>query len=374
MMGLIALALTAPLDAQTTDPLFRSWEWEEEPQSVRAAGLGGAVVAAASDAGSAAMNPASLSLFSETDLRLALRHARSAPVGLDQTTARWTLAQGAVVRPVGIRSGLGVYYRSPRSVELDIDGVALPDGSSDVGRLALQVRETGVAFGTALTPTLRVGLRLGAAHLDLGGRVTTRSANGADVDVSSTADDWEPSAGVSVLFAPDHRFHAGLTYDTELRFEARRAGDSGIVAHHMVAPPRLAFGLLFRPSTVVGITGQVDWLAWSRVRKDLVSADGRPDPSEFALGDAVDGRLGLELRGEYGESPLWNRAVVRFGLHFRSRGLLEYVGSDPVEQARFPGETRRIEWSLGFGFGPVEVARVRRKHTADWLIGIRHAF
>jgi len=231
-----------------------------------------------------------------------------------------------------------------------------------------------VAFGTAITPTLRVGIRLGAARLDLGGLVTSRSEGGAEVHISSNGDAWEPSAGLSVLFTPDHRFQAGLTYDTELRWEAERAGPSGTLAYDLVAPPRLAAGVLFRPSTVVGITGQVDWLAWSRVREALASANPRPDASQFALDDAVDGRFGLELRGEYGEWPLWHRAVVRFGLHFRSRGLLEYVGEDPVEQARFPGGRRRIEWSLGFAFGPVEVSRVRRKHSADWVIGIRHAF
>ncbi len=374
MMALIALALATPLDAQTTDPMFRSWKWDEEPQSARAAALGGAVVAFASDAGSAVLHPASLSLVSETDVRFSLRYAASTSIGLDRTMARWTLAQGAVVRPIGLSSGLGVYYRSPRSVGLDIDDAALPDGSSDRGRLAVDVRETGVAFGTALTPTLRVGIRLGAARLDVGGLVTSRSAGGAEVDVSSNGDDWEPSAGLSVLFTPDHRFQAGLTYDTELRWEAERTGPSGTLDYDLVSPPRLAAGVLFQPSTVVGLTGQVDWLGWSRVRKALVSPATRPDASEFALDDAVEGRFGLELRGEYGESPLWNRAVVRFGLHFRSRGLLEYVGADPVEQARFPGEPRRIEWSLGLAYGPVEVSRVRRKHSADWVIGIRHAF
>ena len=63
VLAFIALALATPVDAQTTDPLFRSWEWEEQPQSARAAGLSGAVVASASDAGSAVLHPASLSLL-----------------------------------------------------------------------------------------------------------------------------------------------------------------------------------------------------------------------------------------------------------------------------------------------------------------------
>ena len=373
-MALIALALGAPLEAQTTDTLFRSWEWDEEPQSARAAALGGAVAAAASDAASAVLYPALLSLFSETDVRLSVRNAGSGSVGLDRTTARWTLAQGAVAHPVGLRSGLAVYYRSPRSGELDIVAASLPDGSSDKGRLAAQVRETGVAFGTALTPTVRIGVRLGVARLDLDGHVTSRLPSGTETEVSSMADSWETSAGVSLLFAPHQRLQTSLTYDKELRWSAERAGDSGTVEHDLVAPPRLAAGLLFRPSSVVWIMGQVDWVGWSQVQTTLVSADDRPDASELALDDAVDGRLGLELHAEYGESSLWNRAVVRFGLHFRSRGLLEYVGSDPVEQARFPGGEHSTDWSLGVGFGPVEVAWVSRKPSNVWVIGVRHAF
>lgn len=374
---LLALALApAPfLAAQTTDPLFRSWEWEEEAQSVRAAGMSGAVVAAAgSDAGSAMHHPAALSLVAETDIRLSLRYTDVRPLGQDQVSSGWTLAQGAVARPVGLRSGVGVYYRSPRALELEIVPDALPDGSSDGGRLRLHVGEAGAAFGTALTPTLRLGVRLGAAHLDMGGASLTTFADGSEARASSNASSWAPSAGLNLLFTPTHRLQAGVTFDSEVRLGARRHGDGGDLAYDLVVPPRLSAGILFRYSTVVVMTGQMDWLGWSRVQDAVVSADGRPPASDYALDDAFEGRFGLELRGEYGESPLWNRAVVRFGLHFRSRGMLEYVGADPVEAARFPGEAGTTEWSLGFGWGPFEVARVRRQHSRDWLIGVRHGF
>jgi hypothetical protein len=332
------------------------------------------VAAAASDAGSAAFYPASLSLFSETDIRLSVRYAGSGSVAQDRTQARWALAEGAVALPLGLRSGIGAYYRSPRSLDLEIRATPLPDGSTDEGRLEAVVRETGIALGTALTPRLRVGIRLGAAHLDLGGRVTTQTIEGSLRPATSAAATWEPSAGVGLLFAAHQRFHTSLTYDRQMSWRARWTGDIGSGDHEVVAPARLAGGLLFRPSSVVWLTGQLDWVRWSQVRSALVSPDDRPPVSDFALDDSVDGRLGLELRAEYGESFLWNRAMLRLGLHFRSRGLLEYTGSDPVEQARFPGGQRSTEWSLGAAFGPVEVAWISRKPSNVWVIGVRQFF
>jgi hypothetical protein len=363
-----------PAEAQTTDPLYRSFEWDREPQSTRGAALGGAVAAAADDAGSAAFYPASLSLFAETDVRLSVRYAGSGTVGLDRTEARWTLAEGAVALPLGRRSGVGAYYRSPRSLGLEIRGTALPDGLTDEGRLDAGAREAGVAFGTALTPRLRVGARLGAAHLDLDGQATTATTEGSLRSAASTVRAWEPSVGVGLLFAADQRFHTSLNYDLQVSWRADRVDGGGSGDHEVVAPARLAWGLLFRPSSVVWITGQLDWVRWSQVRSALVSPDDRPPVSDFALDDSVDGRLGLELRAEYGESPLWSRAVLRFGLHFRSRGVLEYVGADPVERARFPGGKRSTEWSLGAAYGPVEVAWISRKPSNVWVIGVRHFF
>jgi hypothetical protein len=371
---LVVIAVGLPAEAQTTDPLYRSWEWDAEPLSARAAALGGAVAAAASDASSAAFYPASLSLFSETDVRLSVRYTGSGSIASDRVEPGWTLAQGAVALPLGLRSGIGAYYRSPRSLELEIQATPLPDGSTDEGRLEAVVRETGIAFGTALTPRLRVGIRLGAAHLDLDGQATTGAIEGSLRPAASTANTWEPSAGVGLLFAAHQSFHASLTYDRQVSWRANWAGDAGSGDHEFVAPARLAGGLLFRPSSVVWITGQLDWVRWSQVRSTLVSPDDRPPASDFALDDSVDGRVGLELTAEYGESPLWSRAVFRLGLHFRSRGLLEYVGSDPVEQARFPGGKRSTEWSLGVAYGPVEVGWISRKPSNVWVIGVRQFF
>lgn len=369
---LLASAVAAPVQAQTTDPLYRSWEWVEEPSSARAAALGGAVAAAASDATSGAFSPAWLSLASETDLRLSVGWHDSGSVASDRVESGWRLTSGAVALPVGLNRGLAAYYRAPRSLDLGLQPVPLPDGSSDEGRLRATARETGVAFGTALTPRLRVGVRLGAAHLDLDGEATTSGI--APRTSTSTGGSWEPSVGASVLFAANQRLFASLNWDREIVWRADRRGDTGPDAHDLVAPSRVAAGLLFRPSSVVWLSGQLDWVRWSQVSEALVSPADRSPTGEFSLDHAFDGRFGLELRGEYGDSPLWNRAVLRLGLHLRSRGLLDYTGADPVEQARYGASSHATDWSLGAAFGPVEMAWIWRQPSNVWVIGARKLF
>lgn len=371
---LLAVAAATAAVAQTTDPLYRSWEWVDQPSSVRAAALGGAVAASASDAMSGAFSPAWLSLASETDVRLSVGWNGEGQIGADRVESGWTLGGGAVALPVGLSKGIAVYYRSPRSLDMTIQAAVLPDGSTDEGRLGATVRETGVAFGAALTPRLRVGLRLGAAHLDLDGQATTLGPGDAQRASASRTDTWEPSAGVSLLFAADQRLYASLNWDRQMVWRSGRTGDTPPAAHDLVAPSRLAGGLLFRPSSVVWITGQLDWVRWSEVSSALVSPDDRPPSADFALDDALDGRVGLELRAEYGESLLWKRVMLRFGLHYRSRGLLEYTGTDPVDLERFGGGSNRAEWSLGAAFGPVEITWIGRKPSSVWVFGVRQSF
>jgi hypothetical protein len=332
------------------------------------------VAAAASDASSGAFSPAWLSLSSEIDVRLSAGWNTSGSVGADDVASGWRLASGAVALPVGLNKGLAVYYRAPRSLALTIQPVSLPDRSYDEGRLGVTARETGVSFGAALTPRLRVGARLGAAHLDLDGTATTFRSGAEERSSASRASRWEPSLGASLLFAANQRFLVSLNWDREVVWSADRVGDTAPAAHDLVAPSRVAGGLLFRPSSVVWITGQVDWVRWSQVSDALASPDDRPPSSDFSLDDTIDGRFGLELRAEYGESPLWGRAMLRLGLHLRGRGLLEYTGADEVEQARYGNSSHATDWSLGAAFGPVEMTWIWRKPSNVWVIGVRQFF
>ena len=77
---------------------------------------------------------------------------------------------------------------------------------------------------------------------------------------------------------------------------------------------------------------------------------------------------------QYGDIGIWNRAALRVGAHYRSRGLLEYVGDDPVQQARFPGAGRSTEWSVGLAFWRFEVSWIGREPSSVWVFGVRQPF
>ncbi len=237
--------------AQTTDALFRSWEWAAEPHSVRGAALAGALAASPSGASTALLQPAGLSLIAERDVRASLRYARPGSVGLDSATSRWSLGEIAYAQPLGSRSGLGAYHYTRRAIELEIEAVALPLDVSDSGDLAVETRETGVAFGIALTPELRLGARFGISRLDLGGRATTTSGAGATRLTRSTTRNSRPRIGLGLLFAPDQRFQAGVTYDSKTRWSGSADAGNEVTSYRLTAPTRLATGVLFRPSSVV---------------------------------------------------------------------------------------------------------------------------
>ncbi len=366
--------MAAPVSAQTADPLFRSWEWVEEPQSVRAAGLAGALAAEPSDGSTALLFPAGLSLVSEPDLRVSARYTGSGSLNLDRVGSQWAPGEVAFALPVGLRWGVGAYYRDQRHLDLEIRDEVLPDGSFDQGRLGVTGREAGVAAGFAPLPSLRVGARVGLSRAELSGQVTTTSPARAASPLSSDLRDDAARFGVGVLFAPEQRLQIGLHFDSKVAWSGAKLTPAGQSPYDLVSPARVALGVLYRPSTAVQILGQLDRVGWSAVEGAVRCCGAGPSAEDLTLADGTDVRLGLEFRPQYGDIGIWNRAVLRVGLHFRSRGLLEYAGDDPVPQARFPGAARSTEWSVGLAFWRFEVTRIGRKPSTVWVFGVRQPF
>ena len=371
---LMASAGAGTSAAQTTDALFRSWEWAEEPHSVRAAALAGAIAASPSGASTALLQPAGLSLVSERDVRVTARYAGSGSFALDSAQSRWSLGEVAYAQPLGLRFGVGAYHTTRRAIDIGIESIELPGGFIDSGDLAAESRETGVAFGVALTPQLRLGARFGISSLDLEGRATTTSGEGSTRDTRSTIEASQPRVGVGLLFAPNQRFQAGVSYDSKARWSGSVDLGAEATSYQLTSPTRIGTGVLFRPSSVVWFLGQLDWVRWSEVRAGLGSASDRPAAGEFRLVDTIDSRFGLELRLHYGEAGIWNRIALRFGFAFRSRGLLEYIGEDETEQARFPGAGQSTDLTVGAAFGRVELAYIWRDPRGTWLFGVRQSF
>jgi hypothetical protein len=368
------LAGAASVSAQTADPLFRSWEWVEEPQSVRAAGLAGAVAAEPSDGSTALLFPGGLSLVSEPDLRVSLRYRGAGSVGLDQAASRWAPGEVSFALPVGLLWGVGAYYRDRRRLDLAILDTMLPDGSFDQGHLDVGSQEAGLAAGFAALPSLRVGARVGLTRADLSGRVSTTLASGAVSATSSELQDVAPRFGLGMIFAPEQRFQIGFEFDSKVRWSGAVRSSTGESPFALVCPARLALGVLYRPSTAVQILGQVDRVAWSAVENATRCCGRGAEAEGLVLEDATDGRLAVEFRPQYGNLGMWNRVAVRLGVHYRSRGLLAYVGDDPAEQARFPGASGATEWSVGLAFWRFEVTRIGRKPSTVWVFGVRQPF
>ena len=149
------------------------------------------------------------------------------------------------------------------------------------------------------------------------------------------------------------------------------AGES---PYDLVSPARVGIGVLYRPSTAVQILGQVDRVGWSAVEGAARCCGAGSSVDDLTLEDGTDVRLALEFRPQYGNIGIWNRIAIRVGVHSRSRGLLEYVGDDPVQQARFPGAGRSTEWSVGLAFWRFEVTRIGRKPSTVWVFGVRQPF
>ena len=372
--ALSTLAVAASASAQTADPLFRSWEWAEEPQSARAAGLAGALAAEPSDGSTALLFPAGLSLVSESDLRVSVRYTGSGPLNLDRVGSQWAPGEVTFALPVGLRWGFGAYYRDRRHLDLEIRDEVLPDGSFDEGTLSVTGQEAGVAVGFAALPSLRFGARLGLARTELSGRVSTTSASGSASPMTSELEDDAPRFGAGVLFAPEQRVQVGLEFDSKVTWSGTTLTPTGELPYDLVSPARIALGVLYRPSTAVQILGQVDRVGWSAVEDAVRCCGAGTGADELTLEDATDFRLALEFRPQYGDIGIWNRVAVRVGLHFRTRGLLEYVGEDAAQRARFPGAGRSTEWSVGLAFWRCEVSWIGREPSSVWVFGVRQPF
>ena len=369
-----SLLVGATVAAQTGDPLFRSWEWVEEPQSARAAGLAGALAAEPSDGSTALLFPAGLSLVSEPDLRVSMRYTGSGSLNLDRVTSQWAPGEVAFALPVGLSWGVGAYYRDRRHLDLEIQDEVLPDGSFDQGYLGVTGREAGVAVGFAALPSLRFGARVGLSRAELSGQVTTTSAAGVASPLSSDFRDDAARLGVGVLFAPEQRLQIGLQFDSKVAWSGAKLTPAGESPYELVSPARVGIGVLYRPSTAVQILGQVDRVGWSAVEGAARCCGAGSSADDLTLEDGTDVRLALEFRPQYGNIGIWNRIAIRVGVHSRSRGLLKYVGDDPVQQARFPGAGRSTEWSVGLAFWRFEVTRIGRKPSTVWVFGVRQPF
>jgi hypothetical protein len=373
LISLAAAALSAslspPLAAQTNDVLFRAWRWEERLGGARPAGMGDAFVAVADDFSAAIVNPAGLARcgrFVEGTFGAVV--SKSAPVGPDQSRFRGSASPlGANVR-LGCRWAAAVYFVQPRSIQLDLGGRPLPNGSRYTGSLReATAKGPGVALGFRAHPMVTFGVSLNLLRLRMTGAYSAFAPSGVET-LRTSIDDKSPArltGSVGTVVDATRRFRLGLVY---------RWGGTWPIARHSVDAVRgtvLDAGTDFEvraPDVLSGgaawdvrvghrrqwltLAGQLDRVAYSQVLTALTVRRGPFPAGDYALSNGLEPHLGLEWSIP---TACWSGCgslvQIRAGAHRQAAGTLSYRGTDPVEAATFPGARGRWVWSTGASLG-----------------------
>jgi hypothetical protein len=351
---LLATLCTATLvQGQTNDHVYRSWRWEEDPGSPRAAGLAGSFTAIADDASASLTNPAGLADLPRTEAMGSLLRRGSGTIGPGDALGSSTnlgLVGGTVA--IGSRLGLGVHFSEPRDIKLNLAPNALPDSTLDSGFLQARLRTLGVAAGYQVTSHLRIGAGIARAHLELDSQdsvlrprgdspLTTMDATGADSAIIATF-------GALYDITPDVR--VGLSAHTGGSFQVSRTAfspvenrtlDQGSV-YELREPDVFSAGVAWRLPASFRVTAQADLVRYSQIRDAL---DIRRDlvPSDYVLDDGVEGHIGLEWARIFNPLTL----QLRGGLWSQAPGSVEYVGPDLSERMTFQGSSRRLREGFG---------------------------
>lgn len=351
---LAVLALAAPAAAQTNDHLFRSWRWTADTTSPRAAGLAGAMTAAADDVSAAMHNPAGLAGLTKSELAVSLmsRRAGQAPPG-DAIAARTGIGFAGLAARIGGRLVVAGALSETHARRVRLEGaLALPDGVTETGGVEALVTEVALAAGWRLAPRVHVGARVGRSRLTLQGELSREPPSGpVELRVSTSGEAARTSGAVGVVIEPLRRVKLAASGTSGLRWRNTRTAVSPLLGavldpgsgYDVRQPAVVSAGLSVEPSLKLRLFAQVDHVRYSEIRSSLVIGQGAHRREEYDLADAWEPRLGVELSLPRRASSLQLRA----GVHWRAAGALRYSGPDPLERASFPGGDRQALAALG---------------------------
>jgi hypothetical protein len=97
------------------------------------------------------------------------------------------------------------------------------------------------------------------------------------------------------------------------------------------------------PSLKLRLVAQVDRVRYGQIQSSLVIGQGARSREEYALDDAWEPRVGLEVSLPRRASSI----QLRGGLHWQAPGALRYEGGDPLESASFVGGARSLVGAVG---------------------------
>jgi long-chain fatty acid transport protein len=372
------------VSGQTNDHVYRSWRWEEDPGSPRAAGLAGAFTAIADDASASLTNPAGLANRPRTEAMGSLVRRGSGTIGPGDALAASTdlgLVGGSV--SFGRRFGLGLHFSDPRDVSVNLARHDLPDSTYDAGFLQARLSTLGVAAGFEVTPRLRVGAGVARGHLELQGQDSVFRTRGDSLtQVDATGADSAVTATLGALYDVTETLRVGLAAHTGGSFRVERTAfspaegrtvDRGSV-YELRVPDVFSAGVAWRLPANFRLTAQADFVRYSQirdaldVRRDLAAAD-------YVLDDGLEGHIGLEWARTFDPVTL----QIRGGLWSQAPGSVAYVGPDPSERMTFQGSSRRLREGVGasvlFKAGlSVDAAALLGGDRPLFLAGARYRF
>jgi hypothetical protein len=367
------VALTS---GQTTDPIFRSWQWTEEVTTPRALGLGEAVVGLADDGAAAAVNPAGLATVPRAgEIQFGWRFRSEATLanGDRLTNCNKTASPTTVVVRLGSHVGVSYHFVTVRSASQ----IAFDDGR-EAGSLKTSVNGPGVGLGVRLKPFLTVGLSVNTLRFYIDEGEYTRAAGGVpDVRVRFNSNGDTRVTGAIGALVKTREVSYGLALRPGRQWGALRTAtepslgkviDEG-TRFGVRSPWVASAGVAWQPEKVRRggtflLTGQVDYV-WLDAMKATAVPDIPFPSSDYAASRAVELHIGGEAtipvlttwaaRGGPGRP---NRLQLRAGWHLQGAGSLVYQGDDTGQRDLFPDRGYRSLWSAGVSVGATTIWRV----------------
>ena len=347
-----ALSTAVSVQAQTNDHVYRSWRWEEDPGSPRAAGLAGAFTAIADDASATLTNPAGLAELPRTEVMGSLLRRGPGSIGPGDAIASSTdlgFIGGSVA--IGSRLGVALHLSEPRDVSLNLAPRPLPNSTFDSGFLEARLRTLGLGAAFAVTSRLRIGAGIGRSHIEMQGQDSVLRAGGITLTtMDAKAADSALTASFGALYDVTDGIRVGLAAHSGAKFDVDRTAYSPVegrtVDRGSVYPLRepdvFSAGVAWRLPASFRVAAQADLVRYSQIRSAL---DVRRDllPADYVLDDGLEGHVGLEWARAFDPLTL----QLRGGLWSQAPGSVQYVGPDPSERMTFQGSSRRLREGFG---------------------------
>jgi hypothetical protein len=358
----VSAMIAGAAEAQTTDLIFQSWRYAEEPAPPRNFALAGAVAGLADDAGCVEVNPGGLATIprpAEIVLGWQLKSRGTLPTGdRVETSVKATSPMIAVARPLP-RFALSVQFVALRS-ETKVES---PDAGLQPRQrqLAASINGPGLGVGYRVNPYVTAGVTINALQLHFDDvRYTTASP----LAVRLMSRGKTRVAGVvGVLYRPPvwfgrHQMSFGGALRWPQKWDGNRTANdpvSGRIVDDaslftVREPAMLSAGVAWQPQLRRGAglltTVQLDRLWYSQIRPSAVP--GIPLPaSDFG----VPGRYCFRLGEEATISISRARFQLRGGWRHGPAGTIVYSGPDPEARTFFPQTETRDAFTVGVSVG-----------------------